>query len=80
MPSLTIKSMPKRIYRTLKQSARSHHRSMNGEILACLERTLGLALPAPQSMLSRIDEIRQSLRTSKLTDRIIRNAKGIGRP
>ena len=80
MPSLTIKSMPERVYRSLKQSAKVHHRSINGEALACLERTLGLTQPSPLTVLSRVDQIRQGVQTSRLTDRILSKAKQAGRP
>ena len=79
MPSLTIKSMPQRVYRSLKQSAKAHRRSINGEALACLERTLGLTQPAATATLSRIDQMRQSATTSRLTERLLRRAKQAGR-
>jgi plasmid stability protein len=41
MPALTIKNIPENLYTRLKESAQAHHRSMNSEILYCVERTLG---------------------------------------
>lgn len=80
MPSLTIKSMPESIYRALKQSARAHHRSINGEALVCLERTLGGTRPSPAAQLARIDEIRTGFSARKLTERVLNEAKRSGRP
>ena len=37
MPTLTIKGMPDALYRRLKRRAAEHRRSLNGEILYCLE-------------------------------------------
>jgi plasmid stability protein len=36
MPNLTVRRIPKDIYRRLKESARRNHRSLNAEILAVL--------------------------------------------
>ncbi len=41
MPTLTVKNVPVNLYTRLKESAKAHHRSMNSEILYCVERTLG---------------------------------------
>ena len=40
MPALTIKNIPDDLYLRLKEAAKSHHRSMNSEILYCIERML----------------------------------------
>ena len=38
MPSITIKSLPSALHERLKDIARRHHRSLQNEIVACLER------------------------------------------
>jgi plasmid stability protein len=38
--SLTLKSIPEPIYRRVKLAAARNHRSMNSEIIACLEQSL----------------------------------------
>jgi plasmid stability protein len=43
MPALTIKGLPDRLYRSLKRQAQVHRRSLNGEIIVCLERSVGAA-------------------------------------
>ena len=80
MPSMTIKSIPDKLYHRLKQSARVHHRSLNKEAIACLEQSLGMAGPAPETRLARIDTLRSSLANVRLTDRILKEAKASGRP
>lgn len=40
MPALTIKGMPDPLYRRLKKRAAEHRRSLNSEILFCLERAV----------------------------------------
>ena len=80
MPSVTIKSIPDKVYQHLKRSARINHRSLNGEAIACLERSLGMTRPSSETVLSRIDEMRKNLKGVKVTDRLLRSAKNDGRP
>ena len=41
MPALTVKNIPDDLYTQLKQAARAHRRSLNSEILYCVEKSLG---------------------------------------
>jgi antitoxin FitA len=43
--SITLKNIPEPVYRRIKLAAKRHHRSMNSEIIACLEQAL-----APQAV------------------------------
>ena len=38
MVSITIKGLPPELHERLKEAARRNHRSLRGEIIACLER------------------------------------------
>ncbi len=40
MASLTIKNIPDDLYEHLKQAANAHHRSIDNELIHCLERAL----------------------------------------
>ncbi len=40
MPAITVKNIPDALYENLKLSAQVHHRSINSEIIACLEKEL----------------------------------------
>jgi plasmid stability protein len=40
MASLTIKNIPDDLYEHLKQAASIHHRSINSELIVCLEKAL----------------------------------------
>jgi plasmid stability protein len=42
MPGFVIKNLPEALHRKLKEQAARHHRSMTGEVLAVLERALGV--------------------------------------
>lgn len=80
MPSLTIKSMPDPLYRRLKKRAAEHRRSLNSEILVCLERAVAAEAVDPRTVLERADALRQRLHVPPLTDARLRAAKSAGRP
>ncbi|OGV60159.1 MAG: hypothetical protein A2498_16080 [Lentisphaerae bacterium RIFOXYC12_FULL_60_16] len=46
MSALLIKNMPPTLHDRLRQRAAVHHRSMNGEVIAILERELERPVPA----------------------------------
>lgn len=79
MASLTIKNIPDELYEHLKQAANAHHRSVNSELIYCLERTL---LPTKLTS-TDLKETAKLLRERVMTDRIdiddITAAKNEGR-
>lgn len=54
--SITLKNIPDPIYQRIKLAAKRHHRSMNNEIIACLEQALA---PRPVDIESRLDQARR---------------------
>ena len=46
MATLTLKDVPEELRSALKQRAKLHRRSMNQELLYCLERFVGLVPPS----------------------------------
>ena len=40
MPAITVKNIPDALYERLKASASAHHRSINSELIHCLEQAL----------------------------------------
>jgi len=80
MPSITVKSIPDELYERIKQSAAEHRRSINKEIIICLERTLLARRVNPAVFLARADALREQSNLPPLTDRILRKAKSEGRP
>ena len=79
MPTLTIKGLPDPLYRRLKQQAEAHRRSLNGEIIVCLERAVGVGRPDPTAWLSEARALRERLRLRPITDRQMRAARQAGR-
>jgi plasmid stability protein len=79
MPTLTIKGLPEPLYRRLKEQAEAHHRSLNGEIIACLERALGPSLMDPADWLAQAAAFRARLKLKPMTRRALEAARKTGR-
>lgn len=80
MPTLTIKGMPDALYRRLKRRAAEHRRSLNGEILHCLERATAAEAVDPVAFLARVDALRERVAIPALSEDALRRAKSAGRP
>jgi len=59
--SLTLKNIPDDVYERLKASAQRNHRSLNSEVVVCLETVLLPAKVSPEERLSRARMLRRSL-------------------
>ena len=80
MPAITIKNIPDELYQRLKQSAAAHRRSINREVLVCLERTLADKRADLGALLTRVDDLREKVSLPPLTEKNLRAAKDSGRP
>jgi plasmid stability protein len=59
--TLTLKNIPDDIYARLKAAAERHRRSMNSEVIVCLEAVLAPVRLSPADRLARARELRASL-------------------
>jgi antitoxin FitA len=59
MTTLTLKNIPDDLYERLKQSAEENRRSINSEILFCLEKTLRPARVSLNDVLERAQRLRR---------------------
>jgi plasmid stability protein len=80
MATLTLKSIPDDLYALLKQRAAEHRRSINSEVLVCLEQALRSRRADPEAMLGRVDAVRERLRMPNWTEAALKDAKSSGRP
>lgn len=80
MATLTIKNIPPDLYELIKQRAVEHHRSLNSEVIVCLENTLRVKRIDPHVFLARIDVLQKKVPLPPLKDKMLRHAKKIGRP
>jgi len=79
MHTITVKNIPTEIYQKLKQSAESSHRSINKEIIACIERWVGSRKMDADIILSRARKLRAKTASFKISDKEITSAKNAGR-
>ncbi len=78
--NITLKNIPDQIYDSLKQSAETHHRSINSEAISCLERVLLPSRAGQDERLARARQIRTALNPKKFKATDIAKAIGQGRP
>ena len=81
MRAITVKNIPDNLYQRLKQSATENRRSLNSEILVCIERTVQSRKHEDvQDILTRARKMRQKTRGHVLTDKKFDEMKTAGRP
>jgi plasmid stability protein len=80
MATLTLKNIPDNLYIRLKEAAQAHHRSMNSEILYCVERTLGVKKVDVSEQLKMARTLREKTMNHPLDEDELNAAKHAGRP
>ena len=81
MPTtLTLKNIPDAIYDRLKAAAQTNRRSMNSEVIVCLESVLLPIQVTPSERLARAQELRAALPQIKFKTSDIDGLKRQGRP
>lgn len=78
--TITLKNIPDEIYDSLKQAADAHHRSINSEAIACLERVLLPSKASNEERMARARRIREDLKGKKFKAADILKAIDEGRP
>ncbi len=79
MPTLTIKGLPDAVYERLKTRAEAQHRSLNREIIACLERALQDEPFDADAWLAGAANLRRRVKGPPLTDARLNVLKNQGR-
>ena len=79
MPTITVKNIPAEIYEKLKKSAETSHRSINSEIIACIERTVRSQQIDPALLLANARKLRIKTSSHPITDSEFNQAKIAGR-
>ncbi|NLI75582.1 MAG: Arc family DNA-binding protein [Candidatus Riflebacteria bacterium] len=78
MATITLKNVPRMVHLEIKKRAERNHRSINSEIVTCLERILGLRADEVDDVLARMEKVQKGLRFV-VTDEDVRRAKIEGR-
>lgn len=81
MPTITLKGLPDLLYERLKQQAEANRRSLNSEVIVCLEQAVNLPSVSNATTLARLDALRERAGNNMplLTDCELHLAKNSGR-
>jgi plasmid stability protein len=79
VPAITVKNIPPEVYELLKQSAAANRRSINGEVITCIERAVRGRKVNTEDLLARARELRHKTRPHPITNASFRAAKRAGR-
>jgi plasmid stability protein len=79
MATLTIRNVPAKLHKLLKESAARHRRSVNNEVICCLEKVLLAHRVDPQEFLAEVDALRKRMPNVYLAEEFLREAKNEGR-
>jgi plasmid stability protein len=77
MPTVTLKNIPSKLHQKLKARAASHRRSLNSEIITCLESVVE-AVPT-DALLRRARFLREQV-SGVVHDSDLKSLKNQGRP
>jgi antitoxin FitA len=80
MTTITVKNIPTEIYEKLKQSAQLSRRSINSEIIACIERAVRSQIVNPDLLLANARKLRAKTASCSIDDDEYTQAKTAGRP
>jgi len=80
MASITLKNIPDDLYNLLRIQAEVHHRSINSEMIHCLEAVLRPNTVGVEERLSRLRELRSRIQSDRFDAREINAAIDRGRP
>jgi len=79
MRAFTVKNIPDNVYEALKKKAKIHHRSMNNEIIVCLEHYLKPKKIDTLELLQKAKAARELAKSIYLTDEELEQYKKEGR-
>ena len=77
--SITLKNIPEPLYEKLREAAKLHHRSINSELIACLEQLLMPKRWTADAHLAEARTLRSKVKAAPLSARVIDEAKREGR-
>ncbi len=80
MPTVTVKNIPSDLYACLRRSAQANRRSLNSEIIVCIERSLRVRRIEPEAVLGRARRLREKTAGYVIGDEEFTEAKTAGRP
>jgi len=79
VPTITVKNIPPELYERLKQSAKANRRSINSEIIVCIERAMGTQQARPQEIVASARQLREKTARYLINDDEFTRLKSEGR-
>ena len=79
MPTITIKNIPEDLYERLKEAARTHRRSINSEVIVCIEQAVSSHKIDVEAEIAVARELREKAGDYYLTDDKLDQFKAEGR-
>ena len=79
MANLSVKNLPKEIHRRLRERAKRNRRSLNSELIACLQEAVMPRRIDPDEAAERIRALRTKYRGPAPTDADLAHARSDGR-
>jgi len=80
MATITLKNIPDDLYQRLREVAKAHHRSINSEMINCLELVLKPKQISVEQRVARLRSARARVITDSIGDEEIQRAIDDGRP
>ncbi len=81
MATLTLRNIPDSLYKDLKETAELNRRSINSEILVCIEKSIrGQKRLSIEETIARASKLRKHVKTHNISPENIIKAKNSGRP
>jgi len=80
MATVTVKRIPDELYEKLKTSAKTNRRSINSEIIVCIEQAVTSSRVDPELLIAGARELRERTAGFTIDDDILNQARQAGRP
>ncbi len=80
MPTITVKNIPPDLYERLRRSAAANRRSINSEIIVCIEQAVRSSKVDVEEVLAEARRLREKTAGYEITDEELTRAKSAGRP
>ncbi|MBD3385255.1 DNA-binding protein [candidate division KSB1 bacterium] len=79
MATITVKNIPNELYLKLKATASFNRRSINNEVIYCIENMIKSRKVNPDDFISQIENFYQNIDVPYLTDEKLKEYKEFGR-
>ncbi len=79
MPTITVKNIPLELYERLKQTAKANRRSINSEIIVCIERAMNTQKARPEEIVASARQLREKTARYLISDDEFTRLKSEGR-